>query len=199
MSLRFLLFILILIAIPAFGVAIMSKPIAMHFAQQVHPSQKWGPDDADVKIVHFIDYQNPASRRIYNQLVQVKGQDPDIQIISRELPNSERSEELAKMLLALRDFDLYQTGQNRFMYVPVDALNNNNNALALMGTLDIDTKKYELTRGSSKLDHQILWNKALAFLFGVPNPPLLVINGRVIDHDGFDASDIRSIINSNKK
>lgn len=197
MSFRFLIYILVLIAIPVLGLLLLSKPIAMHFAGQAHVSQKWGDDDAPVKIIHFVDYLNPASHRIYGQLVQVKGQDGDVQIISRELPVSEESKELAKMALALRDVDLYQSIQNKFMFIPVDTLPDY--ALSAVGTLNIDAQKFEEKRTSEDLDKTLLWNQALAYLFGVPKPPLLVINGRVIDHDGFTASDIKGIVNSYKK
>lgn len=198
MNFQAVIFILLIILAPVFAFLTFADDIGILIAKQPSPYVvKWGPDNARVKIVHFSDYTSNGSRRIYKQLVQLKGQNPDIQIMVREFPQSPLATNLAKMAVASAAYNMYQDAHNRLMLIPVNDLGNKPEVLfANMNLIPADLKA-GLT--DEKIEHHLLWNKIIAKILGVDSPPLLIVNNRVIDHDAYDLTEMNDLIRSENR
>lgn len=207
----------LLVAIGAIAVVLIGGAIALSVAQQnsalpvavatkappanVEPnSRAWGPADAPVTVLEFIDYQCPAcgvQARQYEQRIidafaatgKVRYEVHSLTFVGPESRNA--------AIASLCAMD-----QNRFwdMHISIFVNQSGENQGALSAgrlremaeKLGLDMAAYDQCVGSGKFDQTLRDDSALANQLGVNSTPSFVVNGRV--YSGIrTADDLRQI------
>ena len=192
----FVILLLILIIGGVGGYFGLNK-VAGSFAEKAPIEITIGSDTASVKVVQFFDYLDPASRRIYRQLLDIRANDPDVQFVLRDLPKPGQSEALARVGLALKTQNLYKGIYNKFMRVNMALLEQS--ADVILAELKLDTNAVMEGMELSEVSAALNWNRFLAKAMGIEHAPALVIDGTVINHDGYTSKELLDLIEKARK
>ena len=197
MNRQLLIIILLTVIVLFFGGRFALSKASILFIKNAPTEMVLGPVDAKVKIVHFVDFVNPASQRLYNKLFQLKTMDPDIQIITRPFVSSELSENYARLALASIDIDQYNAMTARMMRMTevlngvsveevLDKININNDIVLSR----LDDPKVSLT---------LFWNKFLAQSLSITATPALIIGDTVLVDQDYSLREYQNIIQKYKR
>lgn len=137
-----------------------------------------GPDDADVTIVEFFDYNCGYCKRAYPTIKEVLAQDKKIRLVFKELPIlGPTSETASRFALAAHAQGKYHDFHERLMTnkVPV----NEDVLIQIATDLKLDLNKLRADAEGTEVMMQIERNRALAQQMAINGTPAFVIGNRV--------------------
>jgi hypothetical protein len=187
---RGLLLFIGFIAVLGFGALMGVQYAGLSISKISTEQERLGLSDAPVTIVHYYDFLNAGSRRMYGQLLQLRAQNPNVNIVIRPLPQQKGGEVLARMAIAGRDLNLYEAFYNRFMRMELRDLEQRPEVI--LSGLNVDGQYILDHMYSRKTDMILHWNKFLAWTARINNPPALVIGDEVINHDALSVREINN-------
>ena len=197
MNFQAIAIVILFLIVGAVGLTMSARFVALDLSHRGNHKFEVGTDDASIKIVFFFDYKNPASRRIYNKLLQLRGRDQDVQIVLRDLPDSSTSEVLSRVAIAAGEADnLYKGFFNHFMRMNADELDQP--VSAIKARLKVDQDAIEQNMHTPKTDRLLKYNRVLAKILGYEQAPILIIDNEVIAHDGYDTNELLRIIDTKR-
>ena len=139
-------------------------------------SPSFGPDDADVTIVEFFDYNCGYCKKALTELQGVMDEDSKIKVIFKEMPIlSPASLEAAKWALAAQKQDKYF--EYHVALMEFKGTKNEATFKKVAEDLNLDIKKLEADKESADIQEAIETNIAKAGEMGIRGTPAFVIDG----------------------
>lgn len=197
MNFQAIAIVILFLIVGAVGLTMSARFVALDLSHRGNHTFEVGTDSASIKVVFFFDYKNSASRRIYNKLLQVRGRDPDVQIVLRDLPNSPSGEVLSRVAIAAGEAsNLYKGFFNHFMRMNADELDQP--VSTILAKLKVDQDVIEQNMHTPKTDRFLKYNRILAKILGYEQSPILIVDNEVMAHDGYDTNELIRIIETKR-
>ncbi len=163
-----------------YGVESMLEPFRVAVETEGHPFR--GPDEAQVTIVEFSDFECPFCRRALPAFDQIKEEYGDrIRLVFRQFPLNNihpRAQKAAEASLCAMDQGEFWTMHDLLFSEPVELEPASLKAKA--ATLELDTITFNACLDSSKYAARVASDIRDGTAAGVTGTPTLFINGRAI-------------------